>query len=133
VVVFGEREADGRTHVSGRRVYGPSVSQAPQDLTLSDLGGHAGGSADLPDIAIEDDSSFAWAVFRQAFEDGAGGTKTRVIARRLVGSQFEAPVAIDGQGFPIADSVGQPRIAMSGRGDGYAGVALASSGATYGA
>jgi hypothetical protein len=133
VVVFGELEADGRTHVIGRRVYGPSVSQAPQDLTLSDLGGHAGGSADLPDIAIEDDSSFAWAVFRQAFEDGAGGTKTRVIARQLVGSEFEPGVAVDGQGFPIGESVGAPRIAMTSKGDGLAAVGGASTDAAIGA
>src|SRR6202040_1065952 len=83
VVVFGEDGSDGHTHVYGRGLFEMRVSTAPQDLTLSDFEGHAAGAADLPDIGIEDDSSFAWVVFRQAMDDGAGGVKIRTIARRL--------------------------------------------------
>ncbi|MCW3049001.1 MAG: hypothetical protein JWO74_3285 [Solirubrobacterales bacterium] len=133
VVVFGEDGSDGRTHVYGRRLFEMRVSTAPQDLTLSDFEGHAAGAADLPDIGIEDDSSFAWVVFRQAMDDGAGGVKIRTIARRLVGSQFEAPVAVDGQGFPTAESTNAPRVAVSGRGDGYAATAGVTTTAAIGA
>jgi hypothetical protein len=133
LAVFGEAGNDGRTHVIGRRIFEGRVSQAPQDLTLDALDGHAGGSADSPDVAIEDDSSFAWVVFRQAFDDGAGATKTRAIARRLLGSQFEAPVAVDGQGFPTPDSAIAPRVAISGRGEGYAATGLAASAGAVGA
>lgn len=132
LVVFGEQEADGRSHVIGRRVFGMAVSQAPQDLTLDALDGHAGGSADLPNVDIEDDSSFAWAVYRQSFADGAGGTVTRVLARRLLGSEFEPPVEIDAQGWP-GESVGEPRIAMTGKGDGLAALGGESSDAVFGA
>ena len=54
------------------------------------LDGRAAGAADSPSVDIEDDSSYAWVAVRQDF-DGV----SRVFARRLVGSQFEAPVAID--------------------------------------
>lgn len=109
VVVFGEA---GR--VIGRRVFVGRISTAPQDLTLPDLGGLAGGAADLPAIDIEDDSSFAWAVFRQRFADG----HTHAIARRLVGSAFEAPVAVDGQPVPGTLDVTGTEIALNGRGEG---------------
>ena len=51
----------------------------------------AGGSADMPDVSFEDDSSYAWVVFRQQAIDGAGETKTRALARRLRGSAFDDP------------------------------------------
>jgi hypothetical protein len=116
VVVWGEDGADGRTHVFARRVYDGRVSTAPQDLTLDSFAGLAGGGADSPDIDIEDDSSFAWVVFRQALSDG----RMHAIARRLVGGSFDSPVAIDGLGAPAASSAEAPRIRMSGRGAGIA-------------
>jgi hypothetical protein len=122
LVVWGE---GGR--VVARRVFENRLSQAPQDLPPVSFQGHAGGAADLPDLDVEDDSSFAWVVFRQAFEDGAGGIKTRNIARRLLGSAFEAPESVDGLGFPIPDSVGPPRVALSGRGAGYAASATTTT------
>lgn len=132
LVVFGEQEGDGRSHVISRRLFGLAVSQAPQDLTLDALDGHAGGSADLPNVDIEDDSSFAWVVYRQSFADGAGGTVTRVLARQLLGSEFEPPVEIDAQGWP-GESVGEPRIAMTAKGDGLAALGGESSDAVFGA
>jgi hypothetical protein len=133
VAVFGEDGGDGRTHVYGRRMFEGRVSAAPQDLTLNDFEGHSAAAADLPDIDMQDDSSYAWAVFRQGLEDGTGSLKTRSIARRLVGSQFEAPVAVDGQGFPITESTSAPRIDVSGRGEGYAATAGAVTASAIGA
>ncbi len=127
LVVWGE---GGRLY--GRRLFEARLSQAPQEITVDQLDGHAAGAGSEVDVAIEDDSSFAWVVFRQAFEDGAGSTKTRVLARRLVGSQFEAAVAVDGLGFPIPEPAEAPRIALSGRGDGYAASA-ATGGGTFAA
>ena len=112
VATWGERFPDGSTHVFGRRITGLNLSQHPQDLTL------AGGSADSPDIDIEDDGSFAWVVFRQ---DMAGVPRT--VGRRLIGSQYEAPEAID-SGAPST----RPKVDMSGTGRGYA-VAEANGGA----
>ena len=70
----------------------------------------AGGRADSIDVDVEDDGSFAWAVFRQDFGGGS-----RSVARRLLGSTFDPPVALDGG--PATDS---PRIAINGRGQGLA-------------
>jgi hypothetical protein len=126
VVTWGEAGDDGRTHVIARRLFGMSLSVAPRDLTLDALDGHAGGSADSPDIDSEDDSSYAWVAFRQTFDNG-GTPVSRAIARRLVGSDFDPPVAVDGLAFPAGDGADAPRIEMNGRGVGLAVVGLQSS------
>jgi hypothetical protein len=80
---------------------------------------------------VQDDSSFAWVVFREVFADGAG-SHARAIARKLVGSQFDPGVVVDGIGaFPSADSVGPPRVDINGRGEGYA--ASAGTATVFGA
>jgi hypothetical protein len=104
-VVWGEGG-----HAYARRIFELRLSAAPQDLGLG---------ADEPDISSEDDSSFAWAVFRQ------GG---QAIASRLVGSQFDPPVAIES-----AEGADAPRVAINGRGVGYAGVGGVASFNAYGA
>jgi hypothetical protein len=104
-VVWGEGG-----HAYARRIFELRLSTAPQDL---------GDNADEPDISSEDDSSFAWSVFRQ---------NGQAIARRLVGSQFDAPVAIE-----AAEGADAPRVAINGRGVGYAGVGGASTLGAYGA
>jgi hypothetical protein len=121
LVVWGESD-----HVYARRVFGDRVSAAPQDLNIPALQTAAGGAADLPGVDIEDDSSFAWAVFRQKFADG----RSHAIARRLVGSQFEAPAQVDAVGFPGTDDVTGVRVAITGRGEGLAGTATASGAAS---
>ncbi len=128
LAVWGEDGGDGRTHVYGRRLFGVNLSTAPQDLTLDELDGRAGRSADSPDVDIEDDSSFAWVVFRQEFDDG-GTLRGRAIARRLVGSQFEAPTVVDGLGWG-GESAITPRIDLNGRGEG---VATNGSSSSFGA
>jgi PKD domain len=103
-VVWGEG-----SHVYARRIFELRLSTAPQDL---------GDGADSPEIAAEDDSSFAWVTFRQ---NGIA------VARRLLGSQFDPPVTIGPEG---AASV---HLAMNGRGVGYAAIGGASTQAAYGA
>jgi len=112
VAAWGE---GGRVY--GRRITGLALSLAPQDLTLGDLGGVPGQTADLPDVTIEYDGSFAWVAFRQAF---AGAP--RVLARRLVGSLFDPPAALDG-----GAASGEPRVALSGKGAGH-GVSVTGAG-----
>ncbi|HEY3019541.1 MAG TPA: hypothetical protein VGJ32_05075 [Solirubrobacteraceae bacterium] len=126
LAVWGERGGDGQGHVYARRLYDGSISTAPQDLTLSDYQGHAGGTADSPDVDIEDDSSYAWVVFRQALD----GTP-RAVARRLVGSAFEAPAVVDGQGFPATEGVDAPALDLNGTGAGLVVTAGSSSHAVY--
>jgi hypothetical protein len=126
LVVWGESG-----QVFARRVFERTVSAAPQPVSVPAAGPFPGSTADVPDVDVQDDSSFAWVVFRQVFLDAPGG-HSRALARRLVGSQFDPPVAVDGLGgFPSPDSVGPPRVDISGRGDGYA--ASASSVAPFGA
>ena len=122
LATWGESGSDGRTHVYARRLFGANLSNAPQDLTLSDYQGHPAGAADTPRVRIEDDSSFAWVEFRQVL-DGV----ERVVARRLIGSAFDPPQLVDGMGFPADEPAGSPSIAMSGRGVGLLATARTSS------
>ncbi|HEV2061271.1 MAG TPA: hypothetical protein VGR12_00350 [Solirubrobacteraceae bacterium] len=115
VVVWGENGGDARSHVFARRLFEYRLGQTVEDLTLNEFEGHKAAGADRPEIDIEDDSSFAQVTFRQV----VGGVP-RGIVRRLVGSQFEAPFAIDGGlGTEVA------RVDLTGRGEG-----LTATGAT---
>lgn len=126
VAVWGEDGADSRTNVYMRRVFQGSISVAPQELSVPDLEGRPGLDADFPDIDIEDDASFAWAAFRQAFND-AGTTRTRMLVRHLRGATFDPPVAVDVVGW--GEGVNEPRIDLNSRGEGMAAVTSAGSGA----
>jgi hypothetical protein len=112
LVVWGEDGADGRTHVYARRLFELRLSQAPQDLTLAAFDGQAAGNAVLPEVDMQDDSSYAQVVFRQ--ETAAG---PRVVMRRLVGSAFDDPVAIDSGAFATSGKVD-----LMGRGHGLTAV-----------
>jgi hypothetical protein len=126
LVVWGEA---GR--VFARRVFEQRLSAAPQDATLDSAGPYPGGAADVPDVDVQDDSSFAWVVYRERFSDSPGG-HLRAVGRKLVGSQFDPGVIVDGiGGFPAGDDAGPPRVAVNGRGDGYA--ATAGTGTVFGA
>ncbi len=116
IAVWGEKDANGATHVIARRLVRGAPSAVTADATLGSLDGRAGQFADTPDIGVEDDSSYAWVVFRQAVDDGAGGTTVRAVARRLRGSAFDDPAAIDGA--PASGSVAAPRVGVNGRGAG---------------
>ena len=108
VVVWGEAHPDGRTHVYARRVFETRLSTAPQDLTLDSVEGVQAGSADSPQLDMEDDSSYAQVTFRQ---QTAGSP--RLIMRRLVGTTFDPPVLVDG-GLPGDRAV----VDLNGRGEG---------------
>jgi hypothetical protein len=108
VVTWGEAG-----HVYARKMFGNALSTAPQDLTPAVFDGRAPLVSDLPDIDSEDDSSFAWVVFRQTFADGG----SRILAERQRGTGFDPPVAIDATG---AEPLSEPAIDMNGRGVGLA-------------
>ena len=117
VVTWGESGGDGRTHVYARRLFGERPSSSPQDVTVDAVDGHASvGGASLPDIDIEDDSSFAWITFRQGLDDG----HQRILARRLVGSAFDPPVLVDGLGYPAASDAAEVVMQENGEGEGMA-------------
>ena len=105
IVAWGEGSS-----LFARRVTGLNPSAAPQGLSVGDVGGVPAGAADSPEIDIEDDGSFVWAVFRQ----DVGGA-SRALARRMLGSTFDPPIYLDGGAGSTA-----PRVAMNGRGQGLA-------------
>ena len=110
--------------VWARRVVRTRLSQSPQEVSVPSLDGQGAGAADSPSVDIEDDSSFAWVALRQDF-----GGVSRVFARRLIGSQFEGPVAIDaGSGGAEA-----PDLDMTGRGRGLAALGVRGSQLAIGA
>ncbi len=106
VATWGEA---GRVY--SRRLFEQRLSDSPQDLTVGQFNGHGGGTADSPDVDIRDDSSFAWVTFHQNFTDGA-----RVLARRLVGSEFDPPIDVSGGGFGGEGADG-PRVDVAARGE----------------
>ncbi len=122
IATWAEIDVNGRSHVAARRLTRLAPSSAPQDLTLEAFGGESAGSADSPDIDVEDDGSFAWIAFRQDV-----GGRSRTVARRLRGSLFEDPLAIDG-----GVTSNSPRIDFAGKGIGGA-VAAADGNAVYSA
>ncbi|MEA2139599.1 MAG: hypothetical protein QOG56_2749 [Solirubrobacteraceae bacterium] len=115
IVTWGEAG-----HVFARKMFNSGVSNAPQDLTPPDVLGRVSTASDLPDVDAEDDSSYAWVVFRQTFADGG----SRILARRQRGTLFDAPVAVDTGDEPVRD----PRIDLNGRGQGLATMAGATTG-----
>jgi hypothetical protein len=112
VVVWGEDHPDGRRRLVMRRLIGTTLSQYPQEVSVPDFGGQPGGTADMADVAIEDDGSYAWVVFRELL-----GGAPRILARRLVGSTFDPPVFVDGGAGSTPG-----RVAINGKGVGVAAV-----------
>jgi hypothetical protein len=105
-------------HVYARKVFLSGVSTAPQDLTPPSFGGKATTLSELPDVDAEEDSSYAWVVFRQVLMGGGA----RILARRQRGTEFDPPIGIDVGNEPGTT----PRIEIAPRGIGLA----AMSGAT---
>jgi len=122
LATWAETDANGRNHVVARRLTRLTPSSFPQDLTLESFNNEPGGGADSPDVDIEDDGSFAWVAFRQDV-----GGRSRTVARRLRGSLFEDPFAIDAGVTSTA-----PRVDFAGKGIGGA-VASADGNAVYSA
>jgi hypothetical protein len=121
VITWGEAD-----HVYARRVFGTRLSAAPQDLNVPEVGGlTGGGSADSATVDIEDDSSYAWVLFRERF---AGDGRVHVVARRLVGSAFEAPALVDGLGVPGGADAGELALELNGRGEGISATGAGTAG-----
>lgn len=107
VVTWGEAG-----HVYARKIHRSGLSTAPQDLTPPSFGGKASTGSELPDIDAEEDSSYAWVVFRQVLSGGS----SRILARRQRGTTFDPPIGID-----VGDEPGTaPRVDLTPRGVGLA-------------
>lgn len=114
IVVWGEGG-----HVFARRVQGtrPSVvaADALDGLTVE---GIQAASADLPVVGTQDDDSFTGVALRAWFGVGGPTLRPRVVFRRLRGSRFETPTAVDGAPFATGQGSVAPRIATVGTGQG---------------
>ena len=107
-----EGHPDGRARLYARRVTDLRPSAAPQEVSLAEFGGRAGRAP--PTRADIDDRG------RSAPSPGSSGAQdfggvSRTFARRLVGSLFEAPAAVDPGGAARA-----PRVEMTAAGLGLA-------------
>jgi hypothetical protein len=130
IVAWTEQRDDGLTHVFERRVSDDGqLSAFPRELSVRKLRGRVGGDADTPSVSVEDDSSFAFAAFRQDFA-GAGGAVSRALGRRVRASKVEPPHSIDGLGFSSSDGAQTPVIATGGDTEAVAAAARRSGAVT---
>lgn len=114
IVVWGE---GGR--VIARRVAGtrPSIVavDAIDGLTLEGLRAIGG---DSPVVSTQDDDSFTGVAFRATFDVGGGTLRSRAVFRRLRGSRFETPSAVDSAPFSSGQASALPQISTVGTGQG---------------
>ncbi|MDO8184705.1 PKD domain-containing protein [Conexibacter sp. JD483] len=122
VVAWGEAG-----QVIARRVMGtrPSTvfANANDGLQVEGLGV---GGADQPEVGVQDDDSFTGIVFRAVFTIN-GAERSRVVYRRLRGSRFDGPAAVDATPFATGQSSVRPHISNGGIGQG---IVLGSSDTT---
>jgi hypothetical protein len=113
IVVWGEGG-----HVFARRVQDVRPSVVAVDaLAGLTLEGVQAALADLPVVGTQDDDSFTGVALRATFDLG-GTLRTRAVFRRLRGSRFETPNAVEGSPFASGQGSGAPHIATVGTGQG---------------
>lgn len=112
-VAWGEAD-----QVWARKLFRTKMSQLPQQLSGAAVDGSPALVADLPEVDMEFDSSYAWVAFRQVVSDG--GARNRVVARRMRGTEFDPAVAVDGLGQGAGGGATSPAIDLNGRGVGIA-------------
>jgi hypothetical protein len=113
--------------VVARRVMGtrPSTVFASANDGLVVEGLPAVG-ADQPEVGVQDDDSFTGIAFRAVFDVG-GALRSRVVYRRLRGSRFDGPGAVDATPFGSGQGSVSPHISNTGIGQG---IVLGSSDTT---
>ncbi len=126
IVAWGEAG-----HVYSRKVWGTFPSTVFEQADVSSLSGWSEVSADDPAIAVGGNSSYADVAYRERISNGGGDSQTRVLLRRLRGSQYERVNGADGLSTPGTDSADDPQIAADEYGQGLATSATADSGAVF--
>lgn len=113
--------------VVARRVMGtrPSTvfANANDGLAIENV---PAAAADQPEVGVQDDDSFTGIAFRAVFSVN-GAERSRVVFRRLRGSRFESPLAVDATPFGSGQGSVSPHISNGGIGQG---IVLGSSDAT---
>lgn len=114
IVVWGEA---GR--VFARRLHGTRPSVVAVDaLAGLIVEGVQAAAADLPVVATQDDDSFTGVALRASFDLGGGTARTRPVFRRLRGSRFETPVAVESAPLGSGQDSTAPHITTVGTGQG---------------
>jgi hypothetical protein len=121
IVAWGEAG-----HIFTRRVWGTSASVVDEQADPASIGGWNEVSADQPAISAGGDSSYAAVTFREVVASG-GQQQSRVLVRRLHGSQFEGPASADGLGTPGSEGADQPQVSVGEYGQGFVTSARTSS------
>jgi PKD domain len=125
VVAWGEAG-----HVYTRRVWGTSPSVVFERADPATFAGAAEVGADQPALGVGGNSSYVDVGFRETLQ-GSGWQQSRVLVRRLRGSQYEDVEAGDGLAAGAADGAAQPRIASDEFGEGMLTDERSTSNAVY--
>jgi hypothetical protein len=113
IVAWGEAG-----HVYTRRVSATSPSLVFEQADVGGLNGWTGKTADLPNIGAGGDSSYATVAFHETFGNGSQ-QQSRVLARRLRGSQYDTLAGADGLVTPGTSGGVQPNTAVTEYGRGF--------------
>jgi PKD domain len=113
IVAWGEAG-----HVYSRRVWATAPSVVFEQADMPSLGGWSEVSADQASIGAGGDSSYATVAFHETFSNGSA-TQSRVLSRRLHGSQFDGLNQPDGLTTPGGDGAREPGIAVTEYGRGF--------------
>src|SRR5262249_7829616 len=127
IVTWGENG-----HVYARRVWGVSPSTAVEQADVPSVSGWNEVGATAPGVAVGGDSSYAQVIFQETVSSGAA-QQTRVLMRRLHGSQFEDPTTPDGLGTPAGEGADEPGVSMAEYGNGIAAAARSQTNSVYAA
>lgn len=111
-------------HVYTRRVWGTAASVVDEQADLPSLSGSKEVLAQSPAVAAGGDSSFADVVFQEILANG----QSRVLVRRLQGSDYNRPYRLNPPGVAATD---QPGIAVGEYGSGIATAAAEGTNQLY--
>jgi hypothetical protein len=125
IVVWGEAG-----HIFSRRVWGTSPSIVDEQADVPSLSGWGEISADQPSVAAGGDSSYAPVVFDEHLSNGSQ-QQSRVLMRRLRGSEYENVAQPDGLTTPAMGGADQPQVVMGEYGRGFATSARDDSNALF--
>jgi hypothetical protein len=105
-------------HIYSRRLSATSPSVAVEQADVPSMGGAPETSADQPSVGAGGDSSFATVAFEEHFSV-EGTVQSRVLSRRLHGSQYDGISQPDGLSTPSTASAQDPMAAVNEYGRGF--------------
>ncbi len=117
-------------HIYTRRVWGTSPSTVYEQPDPASLSGWNEVSADQPSVGAGGDSSYVTVAFHELLSNGTQ-TQSRVLMRRLHGSQYDGLSNADGLGTPGGAGAIQPQVTVSEYGAGFVTSARDDTNALY--